>query len=653
MRIFFEIAGGQIDGARDYQEDAFLHSYLDLTDDPKSTGVVIMADGMGGHAAGNIAANLVVSTFNKTFNASFEPADIPNALRVSLAKANGALSESIRETPALDGMGCTMVSGIFHEGKVWWVSVGDSHLYLIRDRELSKKNEDHSYGGYLDRMAAQGMEIEPEPGLSRNMLMSAMTGDDIAEIDCPNDHVQLLPGDRLIIASDGLDTLSDGTIIQMSAWSQTPKNAVEALLKAVEDADRPRQDNTTVIVIDVMDRDADGSAPATPPATPDKDYTTTIVQPLKDIEDLEQAPAPSQPAPVEGGPTLQVGGLQDDDEDDDEDGSLSIVRLFIAAVVLIAILGGAGYGVWSYLTGNERVADGPPVASKEPTVSIPDPTSAKQPQAPAPSTETVGLENQRSGSTSAAAAPAKPAPKPSRDFRDPLSSGGEGPTMVVISGGTFRMGADSFDAPTEGPARNVGVPGFAASKYEVTQGDYKRFANATGRQTPESASIGDDYPVVNVSWDDAVSYTRWLSEQTGQTYRLLSEAEWEYLGSAGTGQSYWWGYDFETSRAHCFDCATDYTTSRPAKVGKFEANGFGVHDTAGNVLEWVQDCYHANYSGAPTDGSVWREGGDCSKRMARGGAYNSPGDSLRAQKRSAYQPSRGRRNIGIRIAREM
>ena len=192
-----------------------------------------------------------------------------------------------------------MVSGIFHEGKVWWVSVGDSHLYLIRDRELSKKNEDHSYGGYLDRMAAQGMEIEPEPGLSRNMLMSAMTGDDIAEIDCPNDHVQLLPGDRLIIASDGLDTLSDGTIIQMSAWSQTPKNAVEALLKAVEDADRPRQDNTTVIVIDVMDRDADGSAPATPPATPD-DYTTTIVQPLKDIEDLEQAPAPSQPAPQKG-----------------------------------------------------------------------------------------------------------------------------------------------------------------------------------------------------------------------------------------------------------------------------------------------------------------------------------------------------------------
>ena len=126
------------------------------------------------------------------------------------------------------------------------------------------------------------MEIEPEPSLSPDMLMSAMTGNDIAEIDCPNDHVQLLPGDRLIIASDGLDTLSDATIIQMSAWSQTPNNAVEALLKAVEDADKPRQDNTTVIVIDVMDRDAEGAAPATPPPTPDKDYTTTI-QPLKDV----------------------------------------------------------------------------------------------------------------------------------------------------------------------------------------------------------------------------------------------------------------------------------------------------------------------------------------------------------------------------------
>ena len=318
MRLYFEIAGNQIDGARDYQEDAFLNSYLDVDDDPKGTAVVTMADGMGGHAAGNIASNLVVSTFNKTLAAGFSNGDVPNLLRTSLAKANGALSESIRETPALDGMGCTMVSGIFHEGKVWWVSVGDSHLYLVRDRELAKQNEDHSYGGYLDRMAKQGMEVEPEPGLSRNMLMSAMTGDDIAEVDCPNSSVQLLPGDRLIIASDGLDTLSAGTVVQMSAWSNSPKECVDALLKAVEDAGKPRQDNTTVIVVDVLDRDADGApaaVPAAKSAKPKPSIEDTQPIELSDIQEavnLQAASAPASPARVESDD-------EDDKEDDDDD----------------------------------------------------------------------------------------------------------------------------------------------------------------------------------------------------------------------------------------------------------------------------------------------------------------------------------------------
>jgi len=203
--------------------------------DGKSAALVIMADGMGGHAAGNIASNMVVSTFNKSFTGSFGKDATPEVLRVALAKANGALSESIKETPALDGMGCTMVTAVLSKGKVYWISVGDSHLYLIRDRELIKKNEDHSYGGYLDRMKEQGLEVEAEAGLSRNMLMSAMTGDEIAEVDCADDGVQLLPGDRLLVCSDGLDTLSAGVIIQTSAWSPTAKECVAAMLKAVED----------------------------------------------------------------------------------------------------------------------------------------------------------------------------------------------------------------------------------------------------------------------------------------------------------------------------------------------------------------------------------------------------------------------------------
>jgi len=163
LELVFEIAGDQIDGARDYQEDAFLVTYLDDEDgsDGKSSALVIMADGMGGHAAGNIASNLVVSTFNKTFSGGFGRTEIANLLREALAKANGALAESIKETPALDGMGCTMVTAVFSKGKSNWISVGDSHYYLIRDRELQKKNEDHSYGGYLDRMKAQGMDVEP------------------------------------------------------------------------------------------------------------------------------------------------------------------------------------------------------------------------------------------------------------------------------------------------------------------------------------------------------------------------------------------------------------------------------------------------------------------------------------------------------------
>jgi formylglycine-generating enzyme required for sulfatase activity/serine/threonine protein phosphatase PrpC len=654
LRIYFEIAGGQIDGARDYQEDAFLHSYLDVGEDPKGSGLVIMADGMGGHAAGNIASNLVVSTFNKTFNASFDEPDVPNVLRVALAKANGALSEAIRETPALDGMGCTMVAGVFHEGRVWWVSVGDSHLYLIRDRKLSKNNEDHSYGGYLDRMNAQGMAIEPEPGLSRNMLMSAMTGDDIAEIDCPGDFVQLLPGDRLLIASDGLDTLSAGTIVQMSAWSSTPKECVEQILKAVEDAGKPRQDNTTVIVIDAMDRDA-ADAPPPPPGNKPKAKAKPSVEDtqeinLSDIQELTDADdtAPGAAKPIAAEPVMKVAEPADKNEDDEDEGGLNVGRLIIALVVLFAILGGVGYGVYAMFFADGNSGPVPEVVF--------DPEPPKPPSAPESTVDTPpvirikaeplegGAPTQPKSSGTTAA---------SRELVDKLSSGGEGPVMVVVAGGTFKMGKNSFDSPSEGPARDVSVPGFAVAKFEITQAQYALFANKTGRDIPTASIAGDTYPVVNVSWDDAVAYASWVSQQTGEDYRLLSEAEWEYVAGAGRAQSYWWGFDFETDRAHCFDCATDFTTSRPTRTGSFEPNPFGVHDTAGNVLEWVQDCYHANYSGAPTDASVWSEGADCSRRMARGGAYNSPSDSLQVQKRDAYNPARGRRNIGFRIAREI
>ena len=689
MRLSFEIAGNQIDGARDYQEDAFLSSFLDNpSGDGKSSALVIMADGMGGHAAGNIASNLVVSTFNKSFTSGFtDETDVTNALRVSLAKANGALSESIRETPALDGMGCTMVAGIFHTGKCWWISVGDSHLYLVRDRELNKKNEDHSYGGYLDRMSAQGMDVEPEPGLSRNMLMSAMTGDDIAEIDCPSTAVQLLPGDRLIVASDGLDSLTDGTIIQMCAWSSTAKECVDALLKAVEDAAKPRQDNTTVIVVDVHDKDE--GVVAAPPGARDsgkKEIGPGDTQPISleaIAEVLEEPPA------LQG---KRDQGFNKVEEDDDE--GISVVRVIVAILILLLLLGGIAGGAYWYFfmrgaeplpattttatTATTETAEVEPSSTGDSattattTTTKPtdntgntvttasqsdeqnivsgfiDTTSSGEAESASGVTDTQSSDANSSSSTKPTAAQSNELPQ----LRDELSSGEEGPTIVVISPGSFKMGSNLFDKPDESPRHGVSINGFGVGQTEITQAQYTMFAKATKRRIPASGG-GDPEttPVVNVSWDDAHAYAQWLSNETGEVYRLLSESEWEYAASGGNSAPFWWGFDFESGRAHCFNCGTKYSTKRPAPVKSFDPNRFGLYDTAGNVLEWVQDCYHSNYSGAPSDSSVW-QGGDCSKRIVRGGAYNTPSDSLRSQKRAAFLSTKGRRNIGFRIARE-
>jgi formylglycine-generating enzyme required for sulfatase activity len=239
-------------------------------------------------------------------------------------------------------------------------------------------------------------------------------------------------------------------------------------------------------------------------------------------------------------------------------------------------------------------------------------------------------------------------------FRDRLKSGGYGPTMIQVPGGKFRMGGpSSIISPDETPRHEVTVPSFMVSVYEITFAEYYRFAQATGRKKPPSNGWDiKTHPVVEVSWDDALAYTRWLSQQTGKRYRLPSEAEWEYAARAGTTASFWWGTKPGSNNAHCFDCKSDYSTSKPAKVGTYEPNPFGLYDTAGNVYEWVHDCYHRNYNDAPTDGSVW-EGGDCDVRVVRGGAYRSPANSMRVENRETFKSDKGQYNVGIRVARDL
>ena len=599
MKLEFELAGSQINGARDYQEDAFLITHLtDANGQPSA--FVIVADGMGGHNAGNLASNMATQAFNRHVSANYPAINPAAVLEEAVTKANESIKETIAETPALRSMGCTMVAAILEQDKIIWASVGDSHLYLIRDSELQKINADHSYGGFLDRMEAAGSPIDPEPTLSRNMLMSAITGDEINEIDVSEAPFNLVAGDRVLICSDGLDTLSFDDIIQFSDWSKSPKDFVNALMQAVEKADMPRQDNTTAIAVNVR-------AAA--------DQTERAVE----ATDTAAAVAPDP----------RAGGRR---------GSLIGV-----AAALIVLIGAALFFMRpEALFGPARIAE---VDMDTLTILSDEDEDETGVLDPAPA-ETVSAEP-----APAVAPPAKIAARPAGEIiEDELKSGGAGPRMVVIPAGAFRMGSSRSTSPEERPRREVSVAQFAVSQYEITVAEYARFAAASGRAA--ARGLTQNSPVRSVSWDDARAYAAWLSAETGQRYRLASEAEWEYMASTGKRTSYWWGREPGVGRAHCFDCESGLDTGRPARIGNFEANAFGVYDTAGNVAEWVQDCWHKNYAGAPADASV-REGGDCSLRVVRGGAYRSPAQSIRSAKRDKFKADQAYEYIGIRVVREI
>ncbi len=226
--------------------------------------------------------------------------------------------------------------------------------------------------------------------------------------------------------------------------------------------------------------------------------------------------------------------------------------------------------------------------------------------------------------------------------------------MIQVPRGVFKMGGSGASTSNnEAPKHKVSVRSFMISAFEITFAEYNRFAEDTRRSLPKNGEWdANTHPVIDVSWDSAQAYTRWLSKQSGKNYRLLSEAEWEYAARAGSSTFYWWGVKVGSGNAHCFDCRTDFNTSKPAKVGTYRPNPFGIYDTAGNVYEWVHDCYHRNYNNAPTNGSVW-EGGDCESRVVRGGAFRSPANSMRSSNREKFRSGKGQYNVGIRVARDL
>lgn len=243
---------------------------------------------------------------------------------------------------------------------------------------------------------------------------------------------------------------------------------------------------------------------------------------------------------------------------------------------------------------------------------------------------------------------------PGQTFRDTLSDNTEGPLMVVIPAGTFQMGdSQGVGESDELPVHTVTISkDFALGAYEVTFDEYDAFAQATGRSLPEDEGFGrGTRPVMNVSWNDATAYAEWLSQQTGETYRLPTEAEWEYSTRAGTETKYWWGNSIDCSKADYWN-GSSCNGVGTSPVGSYEANPFGLFDVHGNVWEWVQDWYSRSYYGdsESTDPSGPATG---SNRVLRGGSWYDDARGVRSAYRNNYSPDFRFYEIGFRLARTL
>jgi formylglycine-generating enzyme required for sulfatase activity len=230
--------------------------------------------------------------------------------------------------------------------------------------------------------------------------------------------------------------------------------------------------------------------------------------------------------------------------------------------------------------------------------------------------------------------------------------------MVVLPAGEFMMGSPADEKGRygdEGPQHQVVIgKHLSVSRFEVTFEEWDACVTLGGcDQLPPDQGWGrGTRPVINVSWDDAQQYIAWLSRRTGRTYRLLSEAEWEYAARAGSDRAYPWGDDIGRGNANCFDCGSDWDGRQTAPVGSFAANAFGLHDMHGNVWEWVEDCYQRNYYSAPSDGSA-RSSFNCSPRVLRGGSWDTYPQGLGSAYRGMSSPVYRGVWIGFRVARTL
>jgi formylglycine-generating enzyme required for sulfatase activity/class 3 adenylate cyclase len=375
------------------------------------------------------------------------------------------------------------------------------------------------------------------------------------------------------------------------------------------------------------------------------------------------------------------------------------VKVIAAAALVAIMIGGATAGWFAWQKSrSEKIAEAPPntrlkarkqapapAPSPAPTPSpsstspVPPPVATPRPETaqnpPSSTAPSSGTSSQPSSPTPPASAPPASTPsapepatkpagtpdiaatptvpvsqlKPGQSFRDCAGC----PEMTIVPAGEFEMGSN--DIVYAKPPHAVKIArAFAIGRREVSFEEWDQCVAAGAcKYRPDDRGWGrGGNPVIDVSWRDAKTYTEWMSQKTGQKYRLPSEAEWEYAARAGSSTGFWWGRETGNAQANCTDCGAQPSQRRTSPTGAFQPNAFGLYDTAGNAAEWVEDCWNDSYRNAPRDGSAWTRG-QCELRVLRGGSFTGNAASARSASRFRYDHDVRYYANGFRIVREL
>jgi formylglycine-generating enzyme required for sulfatase activity/class 3 adenylate cyclase len=286
------------------------------------------------------------------------------------------------------------------------------------------------------------------------------------------------------------------------------------------------------------------------------------------------------------------------------------------AILILAVCGALTYGIFTFRVSETQTAQ----------------QSRARPELPQATTITTRAGTPQIATSVAPKSPEQPAPME--------------PEMVDLPGGSLTMGSN--DDPSEKPVHRVTIKPFAIGKYPVTVREWRECV--TAKACAYEAAGDDDLPVANVSWTDAQQFVKWLSQTTQKSYRLPSEAEWEYAARGNTETKYWWGSQVVPGMANCRGCGEPYDASQPLKVGQMAPNSFGLYDMGGSVAQWTADCFHRDFVGAPADGSAW-VGGDCFTHVLKGGSWRNDPSYVRPASRDQYDMSVRYPTHGFRVAR--